>query len=87
MKTREIARPRGLVAGAVGLLSLAGAFIIYFVVTFAPEQEFKRLPMCFGLIMTWAGASLIESPADGLHRIGCVVMLAGMLATLAMMLW
>ena len=45
MKTRENARPRGLVAGAVGLLSLAGACIIYFVVTFAPEQEFKRVPM------------------------------------------
>jgi len=81
-------RPDSLVR-VVGELSLALAFVVYFLVTFVPDEAYKRTPLCCGLFLVWAGSVLIAGtePPHPQHRLGCTVVLAGMLGALAVMIW
>ena len=76
---------RNRLAGLVGSMALAGAFCLYFCVTIVPDSEWKRVPISLGLLLTWAGAfmvEMVESP-ECLRRIGCVAMLVSMPTTIA----
>ena len=67
-------------AGLVGAAALAGAFWVYFCVTFVPPGEWMRVPISLGLLLTWVGSVPLErsdSP-ERLRRIGRVTMLVTM---------
>ncbi|MFN7587957.1 MAG: hypothetical protein ACK501_17020 [Planctomycetota bacterium] len=74
-------------AGLVGSAALAGAFCLYFCVTIVPDSEWKRVPICLGLLLTWAGALLVEMVEypECLRRIGCAAMFVSLPTTIAVL--
>lgn len=71
---------RNRLAGFVGSAALAGAFWVYFCVTFVPRAEWTRVPISLGLLLTWAGSVPLENSdsPDRLRCIGRVTMLVTM---------
>lgn len=69
-------------------MALAGAFSICFCVTFAPDAEWTRLPICLGLVLTWVSSLLVENLENPrcLRRIGLVTMQVAM-PTIFVVLW
>lgn len=75
-------------AGLVGSSALAGAFLVYYCVTFVPDAEWTRVPICLGLLLTWVGSLLVENleNPERLRRIGLVTM-QGTMPTIFVVLW
>lgn len=71
---------RNRLAGLVGSAAFAGAFWVYFCVTFVPPGEWMRVPISMGLLLTWVGSVPLASSdsPERLRRIGRVTMLVTM---------
>lgn len=78
-----------LVAHGVGAPCLAAAFVLYFLVTWAPSAQPKRELVCASLVLAGAGANVIHvfSSSRGMRLAGATAMMMGLVAVIAIGSW